>query len=335
MGAAETTTGEWEAFDHIRVEEAAERIEGVVERTPLVPFDLSDERVELRLKLEHLQVTGSFKARGAWNQISRLDEGERSRGVVACSSGNHAGALAWAAQRAGVPAVVVMPEDAYPNKIAACRERGAEVVLTPTREAAEESCARLVAEGRVLVHPYDSARTVQGAGTVGLEIAADWPEVEVVVVPVGGGGLISGTSLGLRRTRGRDVCVLGAEPAGSPSLSRGLEAGASVVLDETTTEVQGLCPLFSGQLNIDICLAAVDEVLLVADGDVFGAQALLVAAGIKAEPAGAAAPALVFAGLLPAGLLDGRDAADPLRVAAVVSGGNADPAQLESLRGRA
>jgi threonine dehydratase len=327
--------GEWGAFDHIRVEDAAERLEGVVECTPLAPFAGPDERVELRLKLENLQVTGSFKARGAWNQVSRLAADERRRGVVACSSGNHAGALAWAARRAGISAVVVMPADAYPNKIAACRERGAEVVLTPTREGAQERCAALVEQGRVLIHPYDAARTVQGAGTVGLEIAGEWPEVEVVVVPVGGGGLISGVSLALRAQLGGAVTVLGSEPEGSSTLSRGLEARSPVVLEEITTAVQGLCPLFSGQLNVDICRATVDEVIEISDEAVFGAQARLVTAGIEAEPAGAAAPALVFGGLLPAALLAGRSAADPLRVAAVVSGGNADPAQLASLRGRA
>jgi threonine dehydratase len=328
-------SGDWERFDHIRVAEAAQRLEGVIEHTPLVAFDAGDERVELRLKLENLQVTGSFKARGAWNQISRLNDDERRRGVVACSSGNHAGALAWAAQRAGVSAVVVMPEDAYPNKIAACRERGAEVVLAPTREAAEERCAAFVAEGKVMVHPYDAARTVQGAGTVGLEIARDWAEVEVVIVPVGGGGLISGTSLALRSELGSAVTILGAEPAGSPSLTLALQARSPVILDEITTAVQGLCPLYSGQLNIDICRAAVDGVILVEDEAVFGAQGRLVTAGIGAEPAGAAAPALVLGGLLPAALLVGRDGADPLRVAAVVSGGNADPDQIAALRGSA
>jgi len=324
--------GDWRRFEHIRVRAAAERLEGVVRRTPLSAFDAGDPRIELRLKLENRQVTGSFKARGAWNQVAQLSGEARARGVVACSSGNHAGALAWAARRAGVPATVVMPRDAYPNKIAACREQGAEVVLAPTREEAEEACAELVAGGLTLVHPYDAERTVQGAGTVGLEIATEWPEVEVVIVPVGGGGLISGVSLALRQELGDDVLVLGAEPAGSPSLTRALAAGAPVVLSAITTRVQGLCPLYSGQLNADVCRAAVDRVLLIEDESIFAAQARLVRAGEVVEPAGAAAPALVLEGLLSARLLSGRSARDPLRLAAVVSGGNPDPAQLEAVR---
>jgi len=202
----------------IRIRQAAARLRGVVERTPLAPFPISGqvsgriageaggpaglEAIELRLKLECLQVTGSFKARGAWNQISQLDERGRRAGVVATSSGNHGRALAWAAERAGVPCTIFMPKDAYPNKIAACREHGAQVVLGADRPEAERLCAEAVARGKVLVHPYAAWRTLEGAGTVGLEIAEDWPEVEVVVIPVGGGGLLAGSSLALREKLG-------------------------------------------------------------------------------------------------------------------------------------
>lgn len=325
----------WRSFERIRVADAAARIAGRVRRTPLVPFACGDPRVELRLKLENRQETGSFKARGATNQIERLTAEERVRGVTACSSGNHAGALAWAAARAGVPATVVMPQSAYPNKIAACRAQGAEVVLAPTREEAEERCRELVRAGLVLVHPYDAERTIEGAGTVGLEIAEDWPEVELVIAPVGGGGLISGTALGLRQRLGERVRIVGAEPAGAPSLHLGIERGAPVKLERISTKVQGLCPLDSGELNIRVARAAVDELVLLEDEDVFAAQAQLVAAGEVVEPAGAAAPALALRGLLPERWLEGRSRARPLRVVAIVSGGNPDPAQLESLRAAA
>ena len=316
-----------------RVRDAAGRLAGVVRRTPLEPFDAGDARIELRVKLECLQETGSFKARGAWNNVSLLDGDQRRAGVVATSSGNHGRALAWAAARAGVKATVVMPADAYPNKIEACRRLGAEVVLGRDRPEAEEICRARVAGGATLVHPYDAERTIQGAGTVGLEIVEDWPEVEAVVVPVGGGGLIAGVSLALRQELGRDVLVLGAEPAGAPTMSRALEAGRPVEVDPITTAVQGLCPLAAGALNTEICADTVSAVATLADEAIHAAQReLVVRGGWTVEPAGAAAVAVVLAGRLPSERLEGRTAADPLRVAAIVSGGNPDPEQLRRLR---
>ena len=162
----------------VQVRRAAVRLRGVVERTPLAPFPgafTGSPGIDLRLKLECLQVTGSFKARGAWNQISQLDDRERRAGVTATSSGNHGRALAWAAERAGVPCTIFMPSDAYPNKIEACRKHGANVVLGADRPDAERRCAEAIAGGMVLIHPYAAWRTIEGAGTVGLEIAQDWP----------------------------------------------------------------------------------------------------------------------------------------------------------------
>jgi threonine dehydratase len=326
------TTEPWTAFDRIDIHAAAARVRGVVRRTPLLALDAGDPRVELRGKLENRQETGSFKARGAWNQIAQLDAGQRAAGVVCASSGNHGKALAWAAQRAGVPATIVMPRNAYANKIQACRDHGATVVLAEDRLAADRECAARVAAGLTLVHPYDAERTIQGAGTVGLEIAQDWPQVEVVVVCVGGGGLISGASLALRRELGRRVRVFGAEPEGSPSLTRGIESGRSVHLERITSAVQGLTPTYSGQINVDVCRTTLDGTILLADDVIFGAQKRLVAAGEVVEPAGAAAFAAVVTRRLPDSLYAGRGAKDPLRVAVVVSGGNPDPAQLESVR---
>ncbi len=316
---------------------AAELLRGVVRRTPLEPFPLPEHPdVELRLKLECVQETGSFKCRGAWNQVSRLTPAERERGVVATSSGNHGRALAWAAARAGVPATILMPADAYPNKVQACRDAGAEVVLLPTRQEAEEECARRAAAGAVWIHPYDAERTIQGAGTVGLEIFEDWPEVDVVVVPVGGGGLLAGSSLALQQASGGRVTVIAVEPAGAPTMTLALERGEPVVVEAITTAVQGLCPLSAGRLNTRICLETVAGTITLDDPAIHAAQKRLVDAGWTVEPAGAAASAAVFGGhlaaKLPARLAKSRSATDPLRVAAVVSGGNPDPAQLESLR---
>lgn len=330
----EQETPRWRAFDSISIAAAAERVRGVVERTPLVPFELSgasDPRIELRLKLENRQVVGAFKARGAWNQVAQLTESERAAGVVCTSSGNHGQALAWAARRAGVRATIVMPANAYPNKIEACRSFGAEVVLCPTRAEAEAECARRVAAGATLVHPYDAERTLQGAGTAGLEIAHEWPEVELVLVPVGGGGLASGVGLALRQTLGARVAVYGVEPRGAPSLTRGIEARAPVQID-VASRIQGLTPLYSGQINIDVCRATLDGTILVDDAEVFAAQKELVRFGETVEPAGAAALAALLSKRLPAHLLEGRGPSNRLRAVALVSGGNPDPAQLERVR---
>jgi len=324
-------TSAWERFDGIDIEGAARELDGVISRTPLRPHVTTDGRVELRLKLENRQETGAFKARGAWNQVRQLGPDERALGVVACSSGNHGKALAWAARRAGVAATIVMPQDAYPNKIEACRELGAEVVLAETREAAEALVAERADAGALQVHPYDSERTIAGAGTVGLEIAEEWPEVELVVIPVGGGGLCAGSSLALRRKLGKEVRIVAVEPAGAATLERALAAGRPEILHEITTDVQGLCPLACGELNHEILATTLDHNALLEDPLIFGAQKHLVQAGEVVEPAGAAATAFVL-NLLPEEWLAGRDAGNPLRVCAIVSGGNPDPVQLAALR---
>jgi threonine dehydratase len=319
-------------LDGIDVHAAAARLAGVVRRTPLVPFPVDDTRVEVRLKLESQQETGSFKARGAWNQVSTLDARARAAGVCATSSGNHGKALAWAARRAGVPATIFMPADAYPNKVQACRDELARVDLAPTREEAERRCAALVRAGATLVHPYDAERTIEGAGTVGLEIAEDWPEVELVLVPTGGGGLLAGTTVALRRALGEDVLILGVEPEGAPTMTRGIEEGQPTDVSPITSAVQGLCPLRAGARNIALVAELGNGMILLSDEAIFAGQRALVRAGHVVEPAGAAALAAVLAGELFPEIFEGRRAGARLRVACVVSGGNPDPAQLETVR---
>ena len=183
-----------------------------------------------------------------------------------------------------------------------------------------------------LVHPYDAERTIQGAGTVGLEIAEDWPDVDVCVFPVGGGGLIAGSSLALRERLGHRVAIFGAEPSGAPTLQRGLDAGEPVEVARVESKIQGLCPTAIGHRNLAICRDTLDGVFQLDDEEIYAAQAaLVVEGGWVVEPAGAASAAVVMRGLFDE-LLAGRTAADPLRVVAVVSGGNPDPEQLESLR---
>ena len=320
-----------EAAGRIDVAAAARRLDGVVRRTPLEPFSVADPRLEVRLKLECLQETNSFKARGAWNQMSQLTEGERAAGVVATSSGNHGRAVGWAARRAGVVATIFMPNDVYPNKLAACREEGADVVLCASRAEAEERCAQAVARGAVLIHPFDAVRTIEGAGTVGLEIARQWPEVELVVVPVGGGGLIAGSALALARELGDEVAVIGVEPEGAANLTRALDEGRPLTIDPITTGVQGLCPLATGELNLALAARYVEGTITLSDEEIMAGQRTLVQGGLTVEPAGAAAFAAVLAGALPEELLEERGSSDRLRTACVVSGGNPDPEQLAGL----
>jgi len=315
----------------IDVPGAAARIRGHVRRTLLEPFPVPDSRIALRLKLECEQETGSFKARGATNQIACLTDEERAAGVCATSSGNHGRALAWAARRAGVKATLFMPQDIYPVKLEACRAEGAEVVLCESRFAAEDACAQAVEAGAVLIHPYDSERTIEGAGTVGLEIAQDWPEVELVVFPVGGGGMLAGSSLAIALTLGDEVAVLGVEPEGSPNMSLAMDAGRPVPLETVTTRVQGLCPPEAGHRNLALCMRYVEGIVTLSDEEIYAAQRLLLGAGFTVEPAGAAALAAVLEGAVPAEMLEGRTESNPLGVACVVSGANADPEQLEEL----
>lgn len=319
------------------VRAAARRLEGVTRRTELVPFDGGDPRIDLRLKLECAQVTGAFKARGAWNQISQLDPAQRAAGVVTCSSGNHGRALAWAARKAGVNATIVMPANAYPNKIEAVRAEGAEVVLAETRVAAEAIRAERAAAGAHYVPPYDARGTLDGQGTVALELIDQWPEFEVLVSPVGGGGLFSGCALALAADTARGGprrAVVGVEPSRAATMTAALEAGRSVSLDTTGSEIQGLTSPNAGELPRAIVAEYAEAVLTLDDARIFAAQERLVReADLAVEPAGAAATAAVLEGALPARLLEGRGESNRLRVVAIVSGANADPAQLAQLRG--
>ncbi len=299
----------------IDIAAARTRLAGVIQKTPLAPF--RHPRFELRLKLECLQVTGSFKARGAWNHASQLAPGTA---VCTVSSGNHGKALAWAAEKRGLRATIVMPADAYPNKIAACREHGATVVLAKTRFEADEIAAEKARGGAVMVPPFDSERTIEGQGTVGLEIVEEWPEVEAIVVPTGGGGLLSGVATACRPRR-----IFGVEPAGAPKMKLALERGEPVRLEKIETKIQGLCPPSVGRATLAVVRERVEKVIGLADEPILAAQRTLVReGGWTVEPAGAAAFAWVQsddASLVLTGVT---------RVAVVISGGNPDPDQLRT-----
>ena len=303
---------------------AAQRIAGKVHRTPLVPARLLGERagVRLALKCENFQKTGSFMPRGALNTVLSLSAAERARGLVTVSAGNHAQAVAWAARSVGVPCAVVMPTSAPRSKLDAVRGYGAEVVLHDDRATLFDRLEQVRAErGMTFVHPFDDPRVLAGAGTVGLEILDDLPDVEAVVVPVGGGGLMGGVASAVKALR-PDVRVIAVELAAGPGLGPALAAGKPVpVTRPADTLCDGMTPPFVGALPLEIARHSVDEIVTVTELQVIEAlELLLTRAKLYVEGSGAAATAAVLAG---SGHLPRNG-----RVVAIVSGGNTDPERL-------
>jgi threonine dehydratase len=270
---------------------------------------------DLRLKLELFQVTGSFKPRGAFCSIASLSPADLARGVIAVSAGNHAQAVAYAAALAGTHSVVVTWRSASELKLGAAREYGAETLRlgdTPL-EAFEEMYKVRDARGLVLIHPFDDPHVLAGQGTVGLELLEDVPDVGTVVVPIGGGGLISGVAIALRHLR-PGVRIVGVEPEGAPTLTRALAAGGPVSLEQISTIADGLTAPFAGKLTYEATRDLVDDVVLVSDDEIRAAMRMLaLRAKVVAEPAAAA-------GL--AALMAGRVSPAPGPVVVIVSGGN-------------
>jgi threonine dehydratase len=304
------------------VEQAADRVAPFVRRTPLLASGFGDRRRTLHLKAECLQVGGSFKIRGATNAVLQLTDEERARGVVTHSSGNHAQALARAAKAAGVRAVIVMPHQSPAVKQAATRAQGADVVLVDIAER-ESAVARLQAEtGAVLVPPFDDRRVIAGQGTVGLEILEDLPDVASVLVPVSGGGLISGIATAVRARR-PEARLIAVEPELAADLAEGFARGERVLWDAARTGrtvADGLRVVGVGQLNWSHIKTLVDEVVTVSEEEILSAMRRLVLdEHLVCEPSGAVAAAgfLRYADRLPDG-----------PAVAVVSGGNVDPALL-------
>jgi|DewCreStandDraft_2_1066082.scaffolds.fasta_scaffold01563_12 threonine ammonia-lyase medium form len=309
---------------------AAERLRGVINRTPLqVSRTLGAlTGAEVYFKPESLQRTGSFKIRGAYNCIATLPPEQRARGVITYSSGNHAQAVACAAALVGVPAVVVMPEDAVPAKVAATKGYGAQVVhygldSLQRQQKAEELQA---AHGYVMVPPFDHPAIIAGQGTVGLEIVQELPDVEVVLVPIGGGGLISGVATAVKELRPQ-AQVIGVEPAGAPDAYRSLRERRIVQIDTVRTIADGLRNKRLGRLNFAHIRRYVDDIVLVEEEAIFRAiHFLLERAKLVVEPSGA---------VTVAALLSGAFRAPGKRIVAVLSGGNIDrQVLLEALESR-
>ncbi|MBI4642814.1 MAG: threonine ammonia-lyase [Deltaproteobacteria bacterium] len=312
------------------IEAAQVRLRGVALRTPLV-YSRTLSRVsglEVFLKLENLQTTGSFKLRGALNRLKLLKERGEGARVVAASAGNHAQGVAFAAASLQIPATIVMPQGASISKQMATRSYGAEVILHG-RDLSEalERARELVAQGYIFIHPYDDPEVMAGQGTLGLEILEDLPGVDTVVIPVGGGGLAAGTALALKARKPR-VAVIGVQAAQVPSLAAALEKGEPTPVPARPTLADGIrVPLVGGR-TFPMLKELLQEVVLVEEMEI--AQALLFlleGKKVLAEGAGAAATAAFL------GPLKDRDLGK--QVVLVVSGGNIDIPLLERVLPRA
>lgn len=308
-----------------QIRAAAQALEGVAVRTPLhaVPALHQIAGVPVALKCEHLQPIGAFKIRGAYTAISRIPSEARGRGVITYSSGNHGQAVAYAARQLGIRAVVVMPQRAPAIKVEGVRRLGGEVIIEGNSSTQRYERARLIAaeEGLTMVPPFESLDVIAGQGTCGLEILEAAPDVETILVPVGGGGLIAGIAAAVTALR-PGVEVIGVEPTGAPKLSRALDAGRPVTLEHTESIADGLLPLSIGAIPFGIISGVVRTVVqLTEDEIVAGLRFLHREAGITAEPSGA---------VTTAALLSGRVRPKGPTVA-VLSGGNVDPGLLHRL----
>ncbi|WP_415076202.1 threonine ammonia-lyase [Microbacterium sp.] len=325
-------------------EDAAQTLRPLISRTPLEGSEYLSEvlGVPVQLKLENLQRTGSFKIRGAAYRLSRLSAEERARGVVAASAGNHAQGVARAAQRLGIPATIFMPLGVPVPKLLATRGYGAEVVLEGTTV---ETPLRLAAEfaertGAVLIHPYDHRDIVIGQGTLGLELWDECPEVETVLVGIGGGGLIAGVASAIKAraaAEGRTVRVIGVQAENSAAYPASLAAGEPREVVTTPTIADGIAVARPGDVPFAIIKDVVDDVVTVSDDDI--ARAILVLlerAKLVVEPAGAVGVAAILTGKVTASgptvsILSGGNI-DPLLLQRVVSHGLAASARYMTLR---
>jgi threonine dehydratase len=309
-------------------EAARARMEPHVKHTPLLTSRVLSERTgfDVRLKAELFQRTGSYKIRGPLNKFPFLTEEQKRCGVICSSAGNHAQGVALAAQIHGIRAVVAMAENATPSKIEATKGYGAEVVLHGRiwDEANEKALELVRTQGLTYIHPFDDDELIMGQGTVGLEIVKDWPDVDVIVVPIGGGGLISGVSMAAKAHNPK-IRVIGVESSGAPGMQRSVAEGHLVTLDRVDCIIDGLRVKRVGTRNLEIVRQFVDEIVALPDEQIFEAviwimhYAKLVPEGAAASPVAALLQKLIN---IPAGS----------RVVCVLSGGNVNLDQLKGLR---
>ena len=309
-------------------EQARARVAPHTYHTPMLTSRSLSEAtgLEVRLKAELFQKGGSYKVRGPTNLIAQLSDEERSRGVICSSAGNHSQGVAIAARQYGVQAVVCMAENATPSKIAATEGYGAQVVLHGNIwDEANERALELVEErGLTYVHPFDDPRLIAGQGTVGLEIMDDFPGADIIVVPIGGGGLISGVSMAVKSIN-PDIRVIGVESSGAPAMKLSVEAGHRITLDEVHCVIDGLTVKRVGENTRSVVSRFVDDIVTLPDEQIFEAVLWLMArAKLVAEGAAAASVAALLHDLI--------DAPPGSKVVAVLSGGNLDVEQLRGMR---
>ena len=311
------------------IRQARALLDGITVRTPLFEWPGATDQCKLFLKLENLQPIGAFKLRGAYNKVASLTDDERHRGVISYSSGNHAQGVAYAARALGVKAIIVMPGNAPPNKLKATAALGAEIVTVgPGSEERRLRAEELAAEhGYVIVPPYNDEKIIAGQGTVGLEILDDLRAVETVLVPVGGGGLISGVSAAIKLSNPK-IRVIGVEPELASDAQASFRTGHIVAFPAeqvSQTLADGLRTQSIGAINFEHIRTYVDDIVTVTEDEIRAAMRVLSEKEkTLAEPSGAVAPAafLFHADQLP----------DAKIAVAVISGGNIDPALLAELR---
>ncbi len=304
-----------------QIEDARYRIKGVVIRTPLVPSSRFLES-KTYLKLENLQPTGSFKVRGAWNRMSRSTDDERRRGFVTVSAGNHGQAVAWSAKRLGAACTVYVPDGAVRRKVESMESMGASVIRRPHQEIMDSMADdRMWRLGMTFVHPFADPQVVAGQGTIGLEILEDLPDVESIVVPVGGGGLVNGIAFATKARKPR-VKVYGVQAEGAAPLPKSLKSGVPEDVGEPRTIADGIGATKVYDYMLPLFRENLSGVFTVSDEEMKASMHhLMKESHVVPEPAGAAS--------LAAALKHAKDLAEP--VACVVSGGNADPGLLASV----
>ncbi|MHA1555155.1 MAG: threonine ammonia-lyase [Alphaproteobacteria bacterium] len=285
------------------IEAAAERIKARVRRTPCLRARFLRQPLhpgELLLKLESLQVTGSFKARGANNAVLQLDEAALARGIVTASGGNHGLAVAYAGHASGAATVIYLPEITPAAKADKLRAWGAEVVVEGAvwDDANEAALARAARDGLSYIHPFSDPAVIAGQGTLGREMLKQSPHIDTILVSIGGGGLISGIATAAKAMK-PDIRVIGIEPVGAPTLSESLAAGKLITLPKIETAAVTLAPRRSAEINLEIIRKNVDRIVLVTDDEMReAARWLWFEMGIGAELSGAAAIAAIQAGKL-------------------------------------
>ena len=309
-------------------QEARSNVRPHIRHTPLLTSRVLSELTgfDVRLKAELFQKGGSYKIRGPLNKFAHLTAEQKDRGVICSSAGNHAQGVALAAAINGIKAVVVMAENATPSKVEATRGYGAEVVLFGSIwDEANEKCKQLCAErGLTYIHPFDDPELIAGQGTLGLEVYEDFPQADVIVVPIGGGGLISGVSMAIKGLNPK-AKIIGVESSGAPAMKLSVEAGKLVTLESVDCIIDGLRVKRVGEHTFDVVRRFVDDLVSLPDSDIFDAMIWIMHhCKLVVEGAAAAPVAALLHGLV--------DAPPGSRVVCVLSGGNVNLDQLKGLK---